>query len=126
MQIGDLGVWLYEYLGGIRPDPNYPGFKHILVRPYPVKELSFVKTSHHSPYGVISSEWKRTGNGISLNVTVPPNTSATVWVPAADTAKILESGHPVEKASGVKQIRRENGMTVFEVQSGTYNFTAGS
>ena len=55
MQIGGLGLWMYEDLAGIRPDPENPGFKHILIHRYPVKELSFVKASHQSPYGSIAS-----------------------------------------------------------------------
>ncbi len=39
MLVGDLGIWLYEYLAGIRPDPEQPGFKHILIRPFPVKAI---------------------------------------------------------------------------------------
>ena len=55
MQIGDLGVWMYEYLAGIRPDPDKPGFQHVIIRPYPVGDLTFVKASHQSMYGLIAS-----------------------------------------------------------------------
>ncbi len=81
MQIGDLGVWLYEYLAGIRSDPEKPGFQHILIRPYAAGGLTFVKASHLSMYGKVRSEWRREQGRFTLAVTIPPNTTATVTMP---------------------------------------------
>jgi alpha-L-rhamnosidase len=124
MQIGDLGVWMYEYLAGIRTDPEQPGFKHILVRPYPLADLSFVKASHQSMYGTISSAWKRDGGRLRLDITIPANTGASVYVPAKEAAAVSESGQPAAKAKGVKFLRMEAGAAVFEVGSGSYSFTS--
>jgi alpha-L-rhamnosidase len=88
MLIGDLGAWLYEYLAGIRSDPAQPGFKHILIRPYPVGGLSFVRASHESMYGRIRSGRKREQGRFSLEVTIPPNTTATVTMPGGATHEI--------------------------------------
>ena len=122
MQIGDLAVWMYEYLVGIRSDPENPGFRHILIHPYPAGDLTFVKGSHQSMYGTIASSWKRAGSSFTLDVTVPPNTTATVWLPAKDVAAVTESGRPVNNARGVKRLRSEGTGAVFEVESGTYSF----
>ena len=81
MQIGDLNVWFYEYLAGIRSDSEAVGFKKIIIRPYPVSGLDSVSASHESPYGRIASKWVRQNGGIDLEVTIPPNTSAMVYVP---------------------------------------------
>src|SRR5215469_15978065 len=62
MLIGDLLIWLYEDLAGIKSDPAQPGFKHIFMRPTPVGDLTWVNATHNSPYGKISSEWRRGGN----------------------------------------------------------------
>ena len=97
MQIGDLGVWLYEYLAGIRSDPEIPGFKHVLIRPYPAGGLTFVKASHASMYGLIRSAWKREQGRFTLDVTIPPNTTATITMPDG---------------------------TVHDVGSGSYSFSA--
>jgi len=122
MQIGDLGVWLYEYVAGIRPDPEHPGFKHTVLRPYPIQDLTFVKASHKSVYGTIRSNWKRDNGRFVLEVSIPANTTATVFVPANNGAKVTESGDPAEKARGVLFVRSENGSAVYEVGSGTYSF----
>ncbi|MGA2116421.1 MAG: glycoside hydrolase family 78 protein [Bryobacteraceae bacterium] len=124
MQIGDLAVWMYEYLAGLRSDPDQPGFRHILIHPYPAGDLSFVNGAHQSPYGPITTAWKRDAGQFQLNVAIPPNTTATVWVPAADPGQVTESGHPAQRARGVKLLRSEAGAAVFEVESGSYNFRA--
>lgn len=115
MQIGDLAVWMYEYLAGIRPDPEKPGFQHIIIRPSAPAGLDFVKATHRSLYGPIVSSWKRAGGGLEMEVTIPPNTSATIHVPS--TGKVVEAG-------GLKPARVEQGYTVFETGSGSYRFTA--
>jgi alpha-L-rhamnosidase len=117
MQIGDLNVWFYEYLAGIRPDPEKPGFKHILIRPFPVKGLTFARASHESMYGRIASHWRRENGRFLLDVTIPPNTTATVHVPAENAAA-------VKKPEGARLLKFENGQAVFEVPSGTYSFAA--
>jgi alpha-L-rhamnosidase len=92
MQIGDLNVWLYEYLAGIRSDPQAVGFKKIIIKPYPVEGLDSVSASHESPYGRISSKWMRKDGGVQLEVVIPPNTSATVYVPGKPVPRTIGSG----------------------------------
>ncbi len=60
----------------------------------------------------------------SLAATVPVNTSATVYVPTADTAAVQEGGKPVRQAKGVRFLREEDGNAVYSVGSGTYEFAA--
>jgi alpha-L-rhamnosidase len=124
MQIGDLAVWMYEYLAGIRSDPEKPAFRHAIIRPYPAGDLTFVKASHQSMYGSLASSWKRAGNRFTLEVTVPANTTATVWLPAKDPAAVTESGHRAAGARGVKFVQAENGGALFDVGSGVYTFQA--
>jgi alpha-L-rhamnosidase len=122
MQIGDLAVWMYEYLAGIRSDPEKPGFQHILIHPYPAGDLTSVKASHKSMYGLISASWKKDNGSFNLDVTIPANTTATVWLPAKEVGAVTESGKPAAKAGGVQFVRSESGGAIYEVQSGTYRF----
>jgi len=124
MQIGDLGVWFYEYLAGIRADPAVPGFKHAVIRPYPVGDLSFVKASHVSMYGKIGCQWRRDGNHLHLDVVIPPNTTATVWVPTKGAASVTESGKSAAYSKDVKFVRMEGGAALYEVPSGEYKFVS--
>jgi alpha-L-rhamnosidase len=123
MLIGDLGVWMYEYLAGIRSDPSQPGFRHAVIHPYPAGDLTFVSASHESMYGKLESSWKREAHQFRLDLTVPPGTTATVWLPAKDAAEVTEGGHPAAGAPGVKFVRNESNSALFDVGSGIYHFS---
>jgi alpha-L-rhamnosidase len=119
---GSVARWCYRGLAGIRPDPSAPGFKHILIKPAVVTGLTWVQAHHDSPYGRIVSNWKREGAKLTMDVTIPANTTATICVPAKDAAGVTESGKPATQAKGVKFVRMENGAALYEVGSGTYRF----
>ena len=123
IMFGDISAWFYECLAGIRPDPAQPGFKHIIIKPQPVGDLTWVKAFYDSPYGRIVSEWKRKAGKLSLDVTIPANTTATIFMPAQAAAAVTEGGQPAGKAAAVKFLRLENGAAVYEVESGTYHFS---
>jgi alpha-L-rhamnosidase len=124
MLVGDLGIWLYENLAGIKSDPEQPGFKHIIMRPEPVGDLQFVKASHRSPYGLIASDWQKKDGVFRWNITVPLNATATVYVPATSAESVTENGKPAVQAQGVKLLKMDNGRAVFSVGSGSYKFEA--
>ena len=124
MLVGDLGIWFYEYLAGIQADGAKPGFKHIIMKPVPVEGLSFARASHESLYGTISSDWEIEGDQFVWNVQVPPNTTATVYVPTSKPAGVTESGKPAAEAEGVKFVGAKDGRAVYEVGSGQYQFKA--
>jgi alpha-L-rhamnosidase len=73
-------------------------------------------------YGMLKSSWKREKGQFTLEVTVPANTTATVWVPAKDAAAVRESGRKVADVKGARFVRSDGGRAVFEVDSGTYMF----
>lgn len=120
--LGSCGDWMYENIGGIRPDPRHPRYKHFSIRPRP--SGSGVNSSTETlttVYGQISTRWKIQGGQFVLDVTIPVNTSATLWIPA-------ESRHAV---SGDERISKFAGFTgmkgnaaTFEVGSGHYHFTS--
>ena len=126
MQIGDLGLWMYEDLAGIRADPENPGFRHTLIHPYPTPKLTNVKASHKSLYGLIGSAWRRENGTLHLDVIIPPNTTATIWVPAKELAGITEGEKEASTADGVKFVRMDPNAAVFNVESGSYHFAAPS
>ena len=114
MLIGDYVIWLYEDLAGIKTDPEQPGFKHIIMKPTPVGDLTFVKATHESPYGLISSEWHRNGKQFDWQIEIPANTKATVYVPATSLQAVT--------IPDAKPLRFENGRAIFELGSGKYHF----
>ena len=123
MLVGDLGIWFYEYLAGIKADPQKPGFRHILMKPHPVGDLTHVTATHRSLYGLISSEWTINDGKLAWKVQVPANTTATVSVPVQGDGTVQEGDGPAENSTGVKFIRREGSYAVYEVGSGSYAFS---
>lgn len=122
--LGCVGFWLYQGLGGIRPDPIKPGFKHFTIKPYIPADLEWVNCKFPSVHGEIQSNWKQSKGTLNLTVTVPPNTTATVYVPTRSPDSVTESGKPATEAIGVKSSNVTPGFVVFEVGSGTYHFEA--
>ena len=77
---GGYDAWFYSGLGGIRPDPENPGFKHALLSPSFPAGLEWIESSHRSGYGTLASNWRRGPSGIEWTVTVPQNTTATIML----------------------------------------------
>jgi alpha-L-rhamnosidase len=124
MLVGDLVIWFHEYLAGMAADPEQPGFKHIVMKPHPVGDLKWVKASYRSPYGVIASEWKKTGGNFEWELEIPANTTATAFVPAKSAEAVTEGGKPVAQAGGIEFVNMEAGCAVFRVGSGKYSFAS--
>ena len=120
--LGSVGEWMYETVAGIGLDPSVPGYKRIVLRPRPGGGLTYAKGELQSMYGKIASSWRIDGGRIHLSVTVPANTTATVYVPTADPSKVTEGGKPASEATGVTFLRAEEGAAVYQVGSGTYSF----
>ncbi len=118
--LGHIMEWFYADLAGIQA--GAPGFKRILIKPQPVGDISWVNAHYDSPYGRIVSNWKREKSRLSMEVTIPANTTAEIFVPAKEAKTVIESGKPAAEAEGVKFLRTQDAAVVFAVGSGTYRF----
>jgi alpha-L-rhamnosidase len=125
MLLGDLLIWYYEDLAGIKTDKKEVGFKKIIMKPFFPAALSYVKASHQSPYGEIRSEWKKDSTGLSWKISIPPNNSALVCIPAASPEQVTEGGQKVELSEGIKLREVSEGCVNLEVGSGDYEFKVG-
>ncbi len=117
---GAVGEYLYGGVGGIQAAS--PGYKTMVIKPVIGEGLTWAKTSFESMYGRIVSNWKRDDEKLTMDVTIPANTTATVYVTAKDAAAVTEGGKSVDKVEGVKFLRMENGSAVYTVGSGSYHF----
>lgn len=81
MMFGEIGGWFFKGLGGIYPDWEEPGFKHIILRPYFPAGLSNFEARHNSPYGEICSKWELKRNKVIYTVVVPANSYASLYLP---------------------------------------------
>ncbi len=124
MLLGDFVVWLYQDLAGIKSDPADPGYKHIVMKPHPIGDLKFVKASYLSPYGPVASEWHLNGNRFRWDVGVPPNATATIYIPAGKESDVTGNGMSASRVKGVKFVEMEGDRAVFTVGSGNYRFVS--
>jgi alpha-L-rhamnosidase len=96
------------------------------MKPHPVGDLKFARATHHSPYGLITSDWRKTdltkqgGERFEWSVEIPANTTATVYVPAMPRRIVTESGQPVEQMRGAKLLNSGADRIVFQLASGKY------
>jgi len=121
---GAVGEWVWRHVAGINPDDHAPGFREFTIRPRPGGGVSWARGSYDSIRGRIATDWKIGSGAFTLHVTVPANTTATVYVPATEADSVKEGGKKAGEAAGVAFLRYESGSAVFRVASGTYAFTA--
>jgi hypothetical protein len=122
---GQINEWFFHDLAGIQLDPTQPGFRRIVFRPAVVGDLQWVKASYLSATGLIRSAWEKSSGRLSLEITVPANATAIVFVPTANAATVTESGKPATQSQGVKFLRMDADSAVYETTSGTYRFQSG-
>lgn len=109
--MGAVDDWMYRYLGGIKP--SEPGFREFVVEPLTPAGLDEVEAEWPSPYGTISSHWRKAGNALSLNVEVPVNTMATVSVPTRDGARpVVTAGARFLHMDGDRAVYRDRKSVV--------------
>jgi len=122
MMLGDLLIWYYENLAGIRTDKTNVGFKNIIMKPSLPDNLHFVNASYKSMHGLINSNWKKNDKTFEWTVSIPANTSAIVYIPARSLNDVMESGKELSKADGVQSVKWENGLAIVQIGSGQYDF----
>lgn len=116
MLLGDLMIWFYEDLAGIKNAPGSIGYKQLLMAPVFPHNLDHVKASYQSVYGNINSEWTRKNGKFSWNISIPGNTSAIVRIPKEITVSDI-------KLPGIKEITKQPEFTQIEVRSGNYSIS---
>jgi len=119
---GAVGRWMFETMAGI--DTAAPGFRELIIRPRPGGDITWTKASYDSIHGIISTFWRYDGDEFLLDVTIPANTTARVYIPAKDPGEITENGGLASDSTGVTFIEMEDkaGFAVFEIGSGAYSF----
>jgi alpha-L-rhamnosidase len=115
---GAVGQWMYERIAGLAPDPERPGYKHFFIQPNPGGPLRSARAELETPYGRAASGWEKKGRSLVIRAVVPPNTTATLVVPAQGARKptVLSAGRTCE-------IVERDGKFVYDIGPGRYQFT---
>ena len=124
MLLGDLLIWMFENLGGIKTNDSLPAFKQVIMKPSFVDGLQEANAGYQSLYGKITSHWKKQADKLTWDIEIPANASAIVYLPAKSANDIMESGENVLKIAGIKLIKWENGVAILKAGSGRYQFVS--
>ncbi len=117
-----IGEWMWRYVAGLNVDDNSPGWRHFSVRPRPTPEVRWCRARFESPCGEISLHWRMDHKKLEMNLIVPMNSVATVYLPAASHQHITESGSPLAQSTAVSIIKTGCGEVVVRLQGGVYRF----
>jgi alpha-L-rhamnosidase len=116
MILAQIEEWFHAGLAGIRAAEGTTAYRDLVIQPKVVGDLRYVKGTYTTPQGTARSEWTRTGDRLRLTVTVPPNSTAEVWVPTL-------GGKVTDAPRRAQLLRADAGYTVYRAPSGTYTFT---
>ncbi len=116
--LGHLMEWFFNGLGGIKPSETALAFKEFVIRPEFVGDLTEVKVSFETMFGLVKSHWKKSADGVEMNLEIPVNSHALVYLPTQDIRKVKENG----KAVKAKAEKKEGDRMVLKLGSGRYNF----
>jgi len=120
---GSVGAWMVSMIGGLDFDPEYPGYRHILMKPLPDIELDFASVEYQTPYGKVVSRWQKDDRHCwKWQVTIPPSTCATVWLPEAVGKEVLESGVPLPAVEMIEWLGEEGDAVKIRIPAGNYEF----
>jgi alpha-L-rhamnosidase len=122
---GAIGDWMYRKMAGLDTYEDGVGYKHIKIQPHIGGGFSSASASLQTYYGTVSSGFKVEGNNIVMDVEIPANTTATVYVPAASAGAVTEGGKALSLLPDVKISGAEDGYVVLQIGSGKYHFVAG-
>jgi hypothetical protein len=113
--LGHLMEWFYAGLAGIQQTENSIAYKEVMIKPEVVGDVTNAKASFQSPYGLIKSEWTKSATAFNLQIEIPANSKAVVFIPAKQDEVIILNNKRIN-------IRYENGKAVVKIGSGSYHF----
>ncbi|UOE51149.1 glycoside hydrolase family 78 protein [Mucilaginibacter sp. SMC90] len=122
--LGHLMEWFYSGLAGIRPADDAIAFNKIEIRPETVGDVTWAKANYKSPYGNILSSWKKDKGQFKLEVSIPANTTASIYLPVNSNAAITVDGQNIKARHDLKFVGYHDGKAEIKAGSGNYTFIA--
>lgn len=116
---GAIGDWLYTTVAGL--NAAAPGYHQLTVRPQPGGGFTQATATLETGYGPTRSHWQVVGDQLTLDVTVPPNATATVYVPTTNPSSVREGNRPL--GVSLPADPAQEGYLPVPVGSGQYHFT---
>jgi alpha-L-rhamnosidase len=119
---GAIGDWMYRSMAGIDTYEDGPGYKHIKIKPHIGGNFTNVSANLETYYGLVGNSWKVENNSLIMDVEIPVNTTATIYVPAGNINLVTENGMILNSVKDIKAAGTEVGYVVLNIGSGKYHF----
>ncbi len=120
---GAIGDWMYRVIAGLDTEEESVGYKKSTIKPHIGKGLTQAAASYLTRYGKLSASWKIDSNKLLLDIEIPVNTTATVYIPATDAGEVTENGKALSASTDIRIAGREKEYVVLKVGSGSYHFS---
>src|ERR1017187_10044096 len=121
---GAIGDWMYRKMVGLDTYEDGVGYKHIKIQPHLGGGLTNASANLQTYYGMLSNSWKVEDDTILMDIEIPANTTATIFIPAAKADEVTESGKALSAVSDIKVTGTEGDYVILNVGSGVYHFSA--
>jgi len=122
LMLGHLMQWFYESLGGIQQEESSVAYKNLIIKPTVVGDISSASANFETPYGKVSTNWKIENKVFYLEVTIPGNASALVYLPVTGKSVVSENGVPADQSKDIRFVEKSRDYLVYKVGSGRYRF----
>lgn len=124
--LGTYDEWLFQYLAGITNVEQ--GYTKFVINPYIPKELTYITCTENTVRGKIESSWKKNADGtVTMTITVPFGSEATVYFPTADVAKVKWNGKAIaDTMDGIRSVGSDSGHAYAVLGSGSYVFVTAN
>jgi alpha-L-rhamnosidase len=119
---GAIGDWMYRVVAGIDTYEDGPGYHHIRIEPHPGGGLYYAAADLQTGYGRVGSHWSLSDDSLTIDVVIPANTTATIYIPAPDGGRITEGDKPLAAVKDLEIVNIERGTLVVKAGSGSYHF----
>ena len=120
--MGSVDTWFYKYVLGIHPDSRYPGFSQFVIKPVIFDDLTFAEGELNTVKGLVKVAWRKNSSRLNMNVSIPANTTAIVYLPAKTAKAVTENGTAISKLSVLDILSEEDGYVALRAGSGNYRF----
>jgi alpha-L-rhamnosidase len=110
-----IGSWFYQALGGIRPDEDSHGYRHVLIDPQIPEGITWAKTTKETPYGIIVVNWKTEDTRLNMKIQIPVGCNATVTIPKNNETYTL-NGETIKSNSPLNELGSGEYNIVYELR----------
>ncbi len=121
---GSIDAFFYKTLAGINLNEDFPGCERVIIKPYIPESLSYVKASVETIRGKLSVHWENKLTELKINIGIPANVIADVYIPAKDVSNIFEGKNIAGDSKGVTFIGFHENLAHYLVKSGNYEFVS--